>query len=172
MASAWEAAVCPARTPETRKVILRTSSVMSLYEGRAFDHWLRLVRAGLGGEMGNGEQYVAWIHDFDFIRSVEFLMAHDELAGPVNITAPNPIPNHQFMCNIRRAWCTSYFGVPMPEWVVRMVAFAVRREPEAVLRSTRVIPSRLLDAGFAFHFPEWRGACEDLVERWRSQQSV
>gem|GEM_PF-6458266 len=145
---------------------------MSLYEGRAFDHWLRLVRAGLGGEMGNGEQYVAWIHDFDFIRSVEFLMAHDELAGPVNITAPNPIPNHQFMCNIRRAWCTSYFGVPMPEWVVRMVAFAVRREPEAVLRSTRVIPSRLLDAGFAFHFPEWRGACEDLVERWRSQQSV
>lgn len=167
VAQAWEAAVSEAHTPKTRKVMLRMASVMGLDKGKAFDNWLRLVRMGWGGEVGNGEQYVSWIHDFDFVRSVEFLIEQGEMNGPVNISSPRPLENHQFMCSLRRCWCTSYFGLPMPKWLVGTVGFCIRREPELVLKSLRVIPRRLLDAGFSFHFPEWRGACANLVERWR-----
>lgn len=166
-AQSWEAAVFASPTPQTRKVLLRNAPVMSPNSGTAFDKLLRLVRWGLGGEVGDGEQYVSWIHDFDFVRAVDFLIAHEDLEGAVNIAAPVPLPNHEFMCNLRRAWCTSYFGLPAPEWLVRIVALLLRFEPELILKSQRAVPRRLLEAGFTFDFPEWRGACENLVERWR-----
>jgi uncharacterized protein (TIGR01777 family) len=164
---AWEAAVLAAPTPRTRKVLLRSAAIMTPYAGGTFDKLLRLVRWGLGGEAGDGEQYVSWIHDFDFVRAVDFLIGRQDLDGAVNIAAPAPLANHQFMCNLRRAWCTSYFGLPAPEWLVNAAALVLRTEPELVLRSQRVVPRRLLDAGFSFTFPKWRGACENLVERWR-----
>ena len=168
MARAWEAATQAHSTPQTRKVQIRMAAVMSADAGGTFDHLLRLVRWGFGGDMGSGEQHVAWIHDFDFLRAIEFLISRDDVAGAVNITAPHPVPNHQFMCNLRRAWCTSYFGMPAPEWLVETVSFVARTEPEFVLKSRRVIPGKLIDAGFDFDFPEWRGACENLMERWRA----
>jgi uncharacterized protein (TIGR01777 family) len=165
-AKSWEAAVQSLPTPNTRKICFRLAPVMKPDSG-LFVFLLGLVRWGFGGEMGNGEQYVDWVHDFDFIRAIEFLLEHDQIHGAVNITSPCPIPNHQFMCNLRRAWCTSYFGLPAPAWLVRAATFALRVQPELVLKSRRVVPKRLLESGFAFHFPEWRGACENLVERWR-----
>ena len=172
VAQAAEAAAFSAANPQTRKICFRLSAVMSPYSGFKFDRLLRLVRWGLGGEIGNGEQYVGWVHDFDFLRAMEFLIEREDLEGAINITAPFPIPNHQFMCNLRRAWCTSYFGLNMPQWLVEATYFALGREPEGVLKSRRVVPTRLLNADFVFHFPEWRGACENLVERWRTLHSV
>jgi uncharacterized protein (TIGR01777 family) len=163
----WEAAALACQTPRTRKVLLRSAAVMSPDAGMTFDKLLRLVRWGLGGEVGDGEQYVSWIHDFDFVRAVDFLIARQDMEGAVNVTAPVPMPNHQFMCNLRRAWCTSYFGLSAPEWLVKSAAFVLGTEPELFLKSQRVVPRRLLDAGFSFDFPGWRGACENLVERWR-----
>jgi uncharacterized protein (TIGR01777 family) len=171
VANAWEQAVFSSPTPRTRKILLRLAPVMSPETSGAFNCLLRLVRLGLGGEIGDGEQYVCWLHDFDFIRAIEFLIERDHLQGPVNMVAPNPMPNHQFMCNLRRAWCTSYFGLPAPEWLVQLVSFMIRTEPELLLKSRRVVPGQLLKAEFSFHFPEWRGACENLVQRWRLLQT-
>lgn len=171
VAEAWEKAAWSAPTPNTRRVLMRIAPVMSPDAGSSFDRLLRLVRWGLGGEIGDGEQYVSWIHDFDFVRAVEFLIDNFDNEGPVNITAPQPMPNHEFMCNLRRAWCTSYFGLRSPKWLVEAACFALRIESELLLKSRRVFPKRLCESGFAFHFPKWRVAAENLVERWRQLSS-
>jgi uncharacterized protein (TIGR01777 family) len=168
VATSWERAFFTADTPHTRKVALRSAMTMSPDAGGVFDTLLRLVRWGAGGRVGSGAQYVSWIHDVDFVRALEFLIAHEELSGAVNICSPDPIPNSEFMCCLRRAWCTSYVGIPSPGWMVSLGALLLRTETELVLKSRRVVPRRLLEAGFEFHFPEWRGACLNLVERWRN----
>jgi NAD dependent epimerase/dehydratase family enzyme len=154
--AAWEECVCSARTPETRKILLRMAPVMSPEFGD-FPWYLRLVRWGLGGEIGSGEQWVDWIHDFDFLRAVEFLAAREGMEGAVHLTAPCALPNHRFMEILREAWCRDHFGVRIPGWLT----------PQRVLRSREVRPERLLDCGFGFCFPGWQGAAEDLVGRWR-----
>ena len=101
VAKAWEAAVkeC-APLPSTRTVIMRSAMTMSPDRGGIFAHLLGLVRLGLGGRAGNGRQFVSWIHEFDFVRAVRFLIDNDDLAGVVNICAPNPLPNSEFMRGI------------------------------------------------------------------------
>ncbi|MBV8552412.1 MAG: TIGR01777 family oxidoreductase [Acidobacteriaceae bacterium] len=171
VATGWERTFFAVETPRTRKVALRSAMVMSPEPGGAFDALLRLVRWGLGGPAGPGDQFVSWIHDVDFVRAIEFLIAQQEISGAVNISSPFPIPNREFMCNLRRAWCTSYVGLPTPEWALAIGAVFLRTEPELVLKSRRVIPRRLMNAGFEFHFPKWRSACQDLVTRWRQLNS-
>jgi uncharacterized protein (TIGR01777 family) len=171
VATRWEQTFFSADTPRTRKVALRAAMVMSPESGGAFDAFLRLVRYGMGGRAGSGRQFVSWVHEVDFIRSIEFLIAREDMAGPVNICSPHPVTNEEFMCNLRRAWCTSYIGIPSPSPLLEVGAFLLRSETELVLKSRRVVPGRLLNAGFEFHFPEWRGACRDLVERWRERNA-
>ncbi|HEX4772840.1 MAG TPA: TIGR01777 family oxidoreductase [Bryobacteraceae bacterium] len=167
VAVAWENAFFAAATSATRRVAMRTAIVMSPDDGGAFDKLLRLVRFGLGGPVASGKQYVSWIHEADFIRAVEFLIDKDDFEGPVNICSPCPIWNQRFMRCLRQAWCTTYIGMPIPAWVLSIGAFLLRTESELVLKSRYVIPARLLNAGFDFHFPDWRGAAQDLVQRWR-----
>lgn len=167
VAAGWERTLFAADTPRTRRIALRSAMTMSPDRGGVFDALLGLVRWGLGGPAGSGRQYVSWIHDVDFIRAIEFLIAHEELSGPINIASPCPIQNRKLMLCLRRAWCTSYIGLPAPKWALELGAVLLRTETELVLKSRRVIPGLLLDAGFQFHFPNWRGACQDLVQRWR-----
>ncbi len=168
VATSWERAFFSAETPRTRKIAMRSAMTMSPDPGGVFDVLLRLVRWGIGGPAGSGQQYISWIHDVDFVRAIEFLIAHEELSGLVNVCSPFPISNRKFMHCLRRSWCTSYIGLPAPKWMLTVGAVLLRTETELVLKSRRVIPRRLLDAGFEFHFPNWRGACCDLVERWRA----
>lgn len=167
VATSWEAAFFAADTPKTRRIALRSAMTMSPDPGGVFDHYLRLVRWGLGGASGSGRQFVSWIHDVDFIRAIEFLIEHEEMDGIVNVSSPCPLTNREFMCSLRRAWCTSYFGLQTPGWILEVGAVLLRTETELVLKSRRVIPRRLLETGFEFHFPNWRGASQDLVHRWR-----
>ncbi len=167
VATSWERTFLAAQTPNTRKVALRSAMTMSPDPGGVFDHLLRLVRWGLGGPSGPGTQYISWTHDVDFVRAIEFLIAREDLAGAVNIASPCPLTNREFMCSLRRAYCTSYVGLPAPTWALSLGAVFMRTETELILKSRRVIPKRLLDAGFEFHFPNWRGACQDLINRWR-----
>ncbi len=167
VAIAWERALFAENLPKTRRVAMRTAMVMNPYTGGAFDLLLRLVRWGLGGPTGSGRQYISWIHNVDFIRAIEFLIANDEMAGIVNLSSPYPVTNRKFMTCLRRAWCTSYIGLPAPSWILPLGTALLRTEAELVLKSRRVVPQRLLEAGFDFHFPNWRGACQDLVTRWR-----
>jgi len=171
VATAWERALFAADVPATRRIALRSAMVMSPCDGGPFDVLLRFVRWGLGGSSGSGRQYISWIHDVDFIRAVEFLIESQEITGAVNLSSPNPIPNRKFMSCLRREWCTSYVGLPTPSWMLTMGAAVLRTETELVLKSRRVVPRRLLDSGFEFHFPNWRGACHDLVARWRQIHS-
>jgi uncharacterized protein (TIGR01777 family) len=168
VATSWEQAFFSAMTPHTRKIALRSAMTMSPDPGGIFDTLLRLVRWGLGGPAASGRQYISWIHDVDFIRAIEFLIAHEELSGPVNICSPFPLTNRKFMHCLRRSWCTSYIGLPATRWMLEIGAILLRTETELVLKSRRVVPRRLLDSGFEFHFPNWRGACCDLVQRWRT----
>ena len=77
----WERELNAAATPNTRKVLMRSAIVMSPGAGGPFDMLLRLVRFGLGGRFGDGREFVSWIHDQDFVRSVDWLIQHEELAG-------------------------------------------------------------------------------------------
>ncbi|HET6206171.1 MAG TPA: TIGR01777 family oxidoreductase [Terracidiphilus sp.] len=162
----WEAAFFAAETPATRKVALRSAITLSPVTGNAFAILLNLVRFSLGGTQGNGRQFVSWIHELDFARAVEFLIARDDLDGPVNIASPHPLPNREFMAVLRDAWGMPN-GFPAPAPLVELAAIFLRTESELALKSRRVVPGRLLDAGFQFEFPGWPEASQDLVGRWR-----
>ena len=155
--TSWERAVNQAVTPHTRKVLLRSAIIMSPDRGGAFDMLLTLVRFGLGGQAGDGRQYVSWIHDQDFIGSIFWLIDHDDIEGPINLAAPNPLPNSSFMQALRKAWGIR-FGLPATDWMLEVGAFLLRTETELILKSRRVVPGRLLDAGFVFQFPAWTEA--------------
>ncbi|WP_100444758.1 TIGR01777 family oxidoreductase [Glycomyces xiaoerkulensis] len=170
IARQWERAQREAATPRTRKVAMRTAMVMSPDRGGAFEIMLRMVRLGLGGPIGGGAQYVSWIHDQDFARAVEFLIEREELAGPVNLAAPNPLPQREFMRRMRRAWGTPV-ALPATRWMAEIGAFAIRSDTELLLKSRRVVPTRLLEAGFEFAYPDWTNAAADLVERLRRRKS-
>lgn len=163
----WERELNAAATPLTRKVLMRSAIVMSPSPDGPFDMLLRLVRFGLGGRFGDGKEFVSWIHDQDFVRAVDWLIQHEELAGPVNLAAPNPLPNSQFMRSLREAWGIP-FGLPATEWMLELGAFLLRSETELMLKSRRVVPKRMLESGFVFQFPTWPEAARDLVERGRS----
>lgn len=168
VAKAWELALFDSPTPKTRRIALRSAIVMSPARGGVFSILSNLVRLGLGGPAGPGTQFVSWIHDADMIRSVEFLIGHPELEGCINVSSPNPLTNRDFMRAIREAYRVS-FGLPAARWMLEIAAFFHRTETELLLKSRRVLPTRLGAAGFEFAFREWPEAARDLARRWRQQ---
>ncbi len=170
IAKAWERAQERAETPYTRKVAMRAAMVMSPDRGGVFDVLLRLARLGLGGPVAGGAQYVSWIHDRDFVRAVEFVADRDDLAGPVNFAAPVPVPQRTFMRVLRTAWGVPV-GLPATRWMAELGAFALRSDTELLLKSRRVVPGRLLEAGFAFDYAQWPEAADDLVRRVRGPRN-
>jgi hypothetical protein len=169
IATGWEREQLDAHTPTTRKVALRTAMVMSPERGGTFDLLLRLTRLGLGGAVAGGRQYMSWIHDADFARSVEFVIDEERLSGPVNLAAPAPLPQRDFMAALRAAWAAP-IGLPASAWMVELGAAVLRTDTELILKSRRVVPGRLLGAGFSFEHPEWAAAARDLVARWRGER--
>ena len=168
IAQTWEATQLTAEVPETRKVQLRAAMVMSPDRGGVFDVLLRMVRLGLGGPVAGGRQYVSWIHDEDFVRAVEHLLVREDLSGPVNLAAPEPLPQRDLMRVLRRAWGQP-IGLPATKWMAEIGAFALRSDTELLLKSRRVVPGRLLDEGLEFAYGQWGAAAEDLVRRVRSR---
>jgi hypothetical protein len=171
VAKDWEAAFFATPTPSTRsprRVAMRSAIVFRPVPGNAFATYLSMVRVGLGGTQGNGRQFVSWIHENDFARAVEFLIEREDLAGPVNIAAPNPLPNREFMEALRDAWEMPN-GVPIPWPLLEVGALLMRTETELVLKSRRVVPGRLHAAGFLFEFRNWAEAADDLVRQWKNR---
>ncbi len=167
VAKAWERTAYEAGLgPLTRIVLLRSAIIMSPDRGGPFDMLLRLVRLGLGGRNGSGRQYVSWIHETDFVRAVRWLIEHSSLSGTVNLAAPNPLPNADFMRELRRAWGMP-IGLSSTEWMLEIGAFFLRTETELILKSRRVVPTLLLKNGFTFQFPDWPEAARDLCARRR-----
>lgn len=168
VATSWERAANEIETPRTRKVLMRSAITLSPDRDGIFDVLLGLVRRGLGGTAGDGKQYISWIHDQDFVRSVYWLIEHEELSGPVNLASPCPLANKDFMRILRDTWGAS-FGLPAPKWMLEIGAVLMRTETELILKSRRVVPTRLLESGFEFEFPHWEQAARDLCRKWRQQ---
>ncbi len=158
---AWEKAFDAAVTPHTRKVALRTTMVLGHARNSVFPVLCRLARFGLGGHMGSGRQFVSWLHQEDFCRAVEWLIAHEDVGGPVNLAAPNPLLNAEMM-RLFRELVGAPFGLPATEWMLEIGAFFLRTETELILKSRRVVPGKLLAGGFEFRFPTLREALQDL----------
>jgi uncharacterized protein (TIGR01777 family) len=171
VATAWEkVAQDTLPVPLTRLVLMRSAIIMSPGRGGAFDMLLKLVRFGLGGRNGSGGQFISWIHETDFVRAVYWLIEHESLSGAVNLTSPNPLPNADFMRDLRKAWKMP-IALPSTEWMLEIGAFFLRTETELILKSRRVVPGRLLQNGFSFQFPTWPEAARDLCARWRNKAS-
>jgi uncharacterized protein len=140
--------------------------MMSPDRGGIFATLLQLVRLGLGGQAGNGRQFISWIHECDFARIIRWFIEHEDLAGVINVCSPGPLANAEFMRPLRRA-CGRPIGLPATKWMLEIGAFFLRTETELILKSRRVAPTRLLRSGFEFQFPEWPNAANELCRRYR-----
>jgi uncharacterized protein len=167
VARAWERAFEEARTDGTRKVALRSAMTLSPDAGGVFATLRGMTRCGLGGRAGDGRQFMSWIHEADFIAAVRWLIARDDVAGVVNVAAPHPLPNADFMRILREAAGVP-FGLPATRWMLEVGALFMRTETELILKSRRVVPARLLEHGFRFTYPDWPSAAADLCRRARA----
>jgi uncharacterized protein len=164
IARAWEQAQRDAVTPQTRQVALRSAMIMSPDRAGIFDYLSWLARLGLGGPVAGGAQYISWIHEYDFVRAVGHLLSDDRIEGAVNLASPGPVPQREFMRALRKAWRVPV-GLPATAWMAQIGAFVLRSDTELLLKSRRVVPTRLLEAGFEFEYPNWPAAAGELVAR-------
>ena len=182
VARAWEEAFFERDLPGTRRVALRTAIVLG--DGSALAPLVGLARLGFGGpqidgpwfrsqrrvaagtfhEYGarGGHQRFSWVHLDDVLGIIRFLIAHDEVDGVVNVSAPHPVDSVTVMRSIRRA-LRMPVGLPLHRWLLEPGAWAIRTETELVLKSRWVVPERLLAAGYVFAFPHIDGAIDDIV---------
>lgn len=159
---AWEAALDPTTLPATRCVTLRTGVVLGR-DGGALPTLTRLTRWFLGGAVSNGRQFISWIHQEDFNRIVHTAVEDKSWSGVFNATAPNPATNADFMRALRRALHRPW-SPPAPAFAVRLAAPLMGTDASLALESQRILPARLLAAGFQFKFPKLREALEHLEQ--------
>jgi len=166
VAKGWEKTFFEAPTLATRKVALRTAMVFAEDHGGVYRTLRSLTRWGLGGSIAGGRQFISWIHEADFCRVVEWLIDRDDFSGPVNVASPNPVTQREMMRIIRRARGAP-FGLPATRSMLEVAAFVHRTEAELIIKSRRVVPSRLLAAGFEFRFPMMEEAVWEIEQRIR-----
>ncbi len=157
---AWERASAPFEALGVRRVLLRTGIVLAR-AGGALPRLLLPLRFGLGGALGSGRQWMPWIHLEDEIAAILWLLERQELAGPFNLTAPQPATNAELTREAARR-----LGRPAllraPAWALRG---ALGELAEAVLGSQRALPRRLLASGFRFRYSELAPALDALLAR-------
>jgi uncharacterized protein (TIGR01777 family) len=156
----WEDATQPAANAGIRVVHIRIGIVLSR-DGGAFKQMLLPFRLGLGGKIGSGRQWFSWIHIDDLVAAVLHILQNADLRGSVNMVAPNPVTNADFSKTLARALHRPAV-FPVPAVALRLV-FGEFAE-EGLLSSARVIPKRLSENGFAFHYSELGAALEELLE--------
>lgn len=157
LAVEWEASTASVEAMGVRQVVIRTGVVLS-GEGGALPRLALPFRFLLGGPLGNGRQWVPWIHVADEARAIHFLLEHEEARGPYNLVAPNPVRNAQLARVLgqvlhRPAW------FPVPAVALRLL---LGEMSTILLTGQRAVPRRLLEAGFDFQFPEVEHALRDL----------
>jgi len=157
----WEKEFFKTENKDTRKVALRTSIVLG-YNGGAFPKLKLITKLGLGGKQGRGNQNVSWIHIDDFCRAVEFIIDNESISGEINITAPNPLSNDDFMRKLRQKMKIS-FGLNAPVWQLEIASIFLKTETELLLKSRNVYPEKLIQNGFEFIHPNVERAFENLI---------
>lgn len=160
IAKSWEKAFYDVEIDKTLKTAVRTSIVLGK-NGGAFIPLKRLTQLGFGGKNGNGNQFVSWIHELDFARAIAFII-DKELTGNINLVAPKPERNIDFMNKLRQAVGIP-FGIPISENILKIGAKIIQTEPELVLKSRNVIPKRLTENGFTFEYHNLEKAFKNLL---------
>lgn len=154
----WEAAAKKAETLGVRVCLIRTGLVIAA-GGGLLHRMLLPFRLGFGGRLGNGKQWMSWIHRQDWINIVHFMIANSAMAGPYNATAPNPVTNSDFTrtlaCRLNRP---ALF--PVPALLLKMLPGGMS---QLLLGSQRVIPERLLAEGFQFQYPDLTSALNEAL---------
>ncbi len=156
----WEGALAELQLRATRKVVLRIGVVLGR-DGGALQLLEKLTRLFAGGAVGNGRQFMSWIHINDLVRMFVAAIDEPELTGAFNATAPEPVTNAEFMRELRRALHRPW-SPPVPAPFARLGAWLMGSEGDLALLSFRCLPRRFLDQRFAFHFPNLKTAMRDL----------
>lgn len=157
----WEDAFFECVTHGTRKVALRMGIVLGRHDG-VFPRLLNLVKCGLGGKQGDGQQYVSWVHEQDAAACTEWLLKNEQLSGVYNCTAPIAIKNTDLMRAIRKSYGMPV-GLPAPEWLLEIGARIIGTETELILKSRWVTPDKLQQSGFKFQYAEAPHAIHDIL---------
>jgi len=157
----WEAAAQPARAAGIRTVSLRTGIVLSA-AGGALKQMLLPFRLGIGGNVGNGRQWMSWIDLQDEVGAILHVLRSDSLSGPVNLTAPHPVTNAEFTKTLASVLVRPAI-FPMPSFAARLV-FGQMAD-ELLLASQRVEPAKLVASGFVFQRPELRQSLQAILEK-------
>jgi uncharacterized protein (TIGR01777 family) len=161
---AWEQEFADAALPGMRSVVLRTSFVLGR-NGGALPRLTRLVRWRLGGKVGNGRQGISWIHEQDMNRLFQHAIESSNMTGAYIATAPNPVSNAQFMCELRRALGVT-IGLPTPAFVVRFGApLVMHTDPDLPLYGRYCYSRRLSEDGFTFLYSDVSSALRALYKR-------
>lgn len=155
---AWEGAAEPAVEAGVRVAFLRSGVVLAL-EGGALARQLPFFKLGLGGRSGSGRQYLSWISLEDEVRAIRFLLDHD-LAGPVNLVAPEPVTNREFARTLGRVVHRPTTIIPM---IGPRVLFGRELADSLLLVSQRIVPAALDGAGFEFAHPQLEGALRSII---------
>lgn len=155
----WEGSTAPAADAGVPVTLLRSGIVLAA-EGGLLGTVLPLFKAGLGGRLGSGRQYISWVSITDEVGAIRFLLDHPEIVGPVNLSAPEPVTNAEYTAAIGAALGRPTL-LPVPGFAMRAAlgGFA----DEAALVNQRVVPERLLAAGYSFHAPTIGSALSDIV---------
>lgn len=162
VAKAWEKYFFDFQLPNTRQVLLRIAIVLSKDKG-VMNPLKNLVRFGLGGKQGNGNQMFSWIHIEDLFSIILFIKDRENLSGVFNCSAPNPVNNKTLMQKLRQ-YLKIKVGLPSPKWLLEFGAIFIKTETELVLKSRWVLPERLLNAGYNFLHPTIDDALENLLK--------
>ena len=166
----WEHAFNRLELPSTRKVLLRIGFVLGR-DGGALPTLARLARLYMGGTIGEGHQYISWMHVRDFVRLVFWCIENAEAAGVFNATGPAPVTNAEFMCELRcalkRPWSPR-----VPAWLVRLGSLLLGTEADLALTGRRCIPDRLVESGFKFIYTNLESALADLLSKRTVGESV
>jgi uncharacterized protein (TIGR01777 family) len=158
---AWEKSFFDFKLTQTRQIALRMAIVLGK-DGGVIKPFTNLVRFGLGGKEGSGNQMFSWIHIEDVFGVIQFLSEHESISGIVNVSAPNPVPNKQLMKAFRNALKIP-FGLPAPKWLLKIGAAIIGTETELLLKSRWVLPERLLQSGYRFKFESIDETLRDIL---------
>ncbi|WP_404985450.1 TIGR01777 family oxidoreductase [Chryseobacterium sp. M5] len=157
----WEKEFFKTENEETRKVALRTSIVLG-NNGGAFTKLKLITKLGLGGKQGRGNQNISWIHIDDFCKAVEYIIENENISGEINVTAPNPLSNEEFMRKLRKEMKIP-LGLNAAAWQLEIASILLKTETELLLKSRNVYPEKLMKSGFNFTYPDVETAFKDLV---------
>ena len=156
----WEQETFAARESGVRTVNIRTGLVLDL-TGGALNKMLTPFKLGGGGILGNGQQYMSWISLEDMVAAILFIINNNDVKGPVNLTAPHPVTNYQFTKTLGTVLKRPTL-MPLPAFAARII-FGEMADA-LLLSSTRVIPKKLIEAGYAFKHEELKPALEDILK--------